>query len=41
MRLEPGQTAIEFSVEDINGRAIKLSEFKGEKLLLSFFRYAS
>ena len=41
MRLEPGQPAEDFQVEDIFGRPVRLIDFKGRKLLLSFFRYAS
>lgn len=41
MRLFPGQTAKDFSVQDMYGNPLKLSELKGQKILLSFFRNAS
>ena len=41
MRIQPGQAAPEFEVEDIFGNPISLSHFKEKKLLLSFYRYAS
>jgi peroxiredoxin Q/BCP len=40
-RLQPGQPAEDFQVEDIFGRPVRLIDFKGRKLLLAFFRYAS
>jgi len=39
MKLSKGDTAIDFSVEDISGRLISLRDFRGKKLMLSFYRY--
>lgn len=39
MELKAGDKIIDFSIEDINGNIIKLSDYK--KVLLSFYRYAS
>lgn len=41
MRIQPGQPAQEFEVRDIFGNPISLTDFRGKKLLLSFYRYAS
>src|SRR5215208_6749148 len=41
MRLKPGDKAIPFSAETIEGRTISLEQFAGKPLLLMFFRYAS
>jgi len=41
MRIQPGQPAKDFEVQDIFGNQFSLSHFKGKKLLLSFYRYAS
>jgi len=41
MRLKEGQKALNFKVEDIFGNEVFLSDYKGKKLLLSFYRYAS
>ncbi|MEZ5510617.1 MAG: peroxiredoxin-like family protein [Gammaproteobacteria bacterium] len=41
MRLSPGTPAPSFSVTDFNGSPVSLSDFRGRKLLLSFYRYAS
>ena len=41
MRIQTGQPAINFDVEDIFGNQISLNDFKDKKLLLAFFRYAS
>jgi peroxiredoxin len=41
MRLKEGQKAVDFEVKDILGNEISLSDYKGKKLLLSFYRYAS
>lgn len=38
MKLKEGSKAIDFSVEDINGRLISLRDFRGKKLMLSFYR---
>jgi len=36
-RLEPGDTAPSFALSDQNGAKVKLSEFKGQKLLVYFY----
>ena len=41
MRIQSGQTAPDFEVRDIFGNPFLLMDFKGKKLLLSFYRYAS
>jgi peroxiredoxin Q/BCP len=39
-RLVAGQIAPAFDLKDIFGRRIKLDDYKDEKLLICFFRYA-
>ena len=41
MRIQPGQAAPVFDVRDIFGNPFSLADFKGKRLLLSFYRYAS
>ncbi len=42
MRLSAGQPAPEFEVADMNtGNPIRLADFRGHKLLISFHRYAA
>jgi peroxiredoxin len=41
MRLIEGQKAKDFSTSDIFGNEIILENFKGKKILLSYYRYAS
>src|SRR5262245_42974112 len=41
MRLQPGDKAVPFSAETIEGKAISLELFAGKPLLLMFYRYAS
>jgi len=41
MALEPGQTAPLFQVKDMAGKDLALADYKGKRILLSFFRYAS
>jgi peroxiredoxin len=41
MRLQPGDKAVPFSVETIEGKPISLEVFVGKPLLLMFYRYAS
>lgn len=41
MRLTNGTTAKDFSIKDINGNTINLKDYKGKKVLLWFYRYAS
>lgn len=40
MQLTPGQKAIDFEWTDITGKTINLSDYRGKKILLSFFRFA-
>ena len=39
-RLKAGMPAIDFEAQDINGKPISLSRYKGKKVMLSFYRYA-
>ena len=41
MRLQAGQAAPTFAVQDVHGRMICLDDYRGRYLLLSFYRYAS
>jgi peroxiredoxin len=41
MRLKPGDAAIPFSAETIEGQTLSIKEFAGRPLLLMFYRYAS
>lgn len=41
MRIQDGQLAKAFEAEDLFGKRITLNDYKGKKLLLSFYRYAS
>ena len=41
MRLEPGQPAVPFTAQSIDGTAVSLNQFAGTPVLLMFFRYAS
>lgn len=41
MRFQPGQTAPEFTATDFSGVAHALSDYRGKKVMLSFYRYAS
>ena len=41
MRLEPGQPAVPFTAEAIDGTAVSLSQFADTPVLLIFFRFAS
>jgi thioredoxin-dependent peroxiredoxin len=41
MRLKAGDKAPSFTTSDLDGRSIQLADFRGQKLLLAFFRYAS
>jgi peroxiredoxin len=40
MNLSSGLTAPDFTTQDIDGKAIRLADYEGKKLLLCFFRYA-
>lgn len=39
--LQAGDIAPEFTMPDLNGKPIRLSDFRGRKVLLVFFRYAT
>ena len=39
-KLNPGDQAPAFSLPDQNGQLVKLSDFKGQKLLLYFYSRA-
>ena len=41
MRLESGNTAPVFETRDLENRPVRLADFRGQNLLLAFFRYAS
>ncbi len=41
MRLKPGDTAPAFELPDLHGKLIRLSDFAGKRLLISFHRYAA
>ncbi len=41
MRLKQGDLAIDFTTVDIFGKAVKLSDYKGKKIFLTFFRNVS
>lgn len=38
MKLKEGNTALDFVAKDIYGKDVKLSDFKGKKIILSFYR---
>ena len=40
MKLKAGDQIIPFQVEDIYGNPISTDDYKGEKLMIAFFRYA-
>lgn len=41
MKLKEGNIAIDFTAIDINGKEIKLSNYRGKKIILSFLRNVS
>ena len=41
MRIKPGQSAKNFSSEDLAGNTVALNDYKGQRLMLSFYRYAA
>lgn len=41
MKIQEGQFARDFTATDINGNAVKLSDFRGKKIILSFYRNVS
>lgn len=38
MKIRPSQAAPDFSIKDINGAAVNLSDYKGKKVMLTFYR---
>jgi peroxiredoxin Q/BCP len=40
MKLQPNQTAPDFSIQDVRGKTVKLSDYKGKKILLALNRFA-
>ena len=40
MRLKPGAIAPDFEVEDIHGQTHRLGDYRGQKLMIAFFRYS-
>ena len=34
----PGEQAIEFELKDLNGRLVRLSEYRGKPVVLAFLR---
>ncbi|SFD82520.1 peroxiredoxin family protein [Thermophagus xiamenensis] len=38
MKLQSGNNAIDFTAQDIHGKEIRLSNYRGQKIILSFFR---
>jgi peroxiredoxin len=41
MKLQEGNTVLDFTATDIYGKQVKLSDFKGKKIILSFYRNVS
>ncbi len=41
MRIQTGEPARDFETQDLEGNIIRLKDYQGKRLLLSFFRYAS
>jgi len=41
MALEPGRKAPEFSLSDEEGRTVRLSEFKGKRVVVFFYPRAN
>lgn len=38
MKIKPPQTAPIFTIEDVNGNSINLADYKGKKVMLTFYR---
>lgn len=38
MKINPGQAAPSFTIQDVNGSTVNLSDYKGKKILLTFYR---
>jgi len=36
--ISPGEPAIEFELKDVNGRLVRLSEYRGKPVVLAFLR---
>ena len=36
--LNPGEPAIEFELKDVDGRLIRLSDYRGQPVVLAFLR---
>lgn len=41
MRLNPGERAPDFAAKDIDGNEVRLEDYAGRRVWLSFFRYAA
>ncbi|OIO61144.1 MAG: hypothetical protein AUJ55_01025 [Proteobacteria bacterium CG1_02_64_396] len=41
MKLTPGTPAPDFSLLDLEGNPVQLADYRGKRVLLSFYRYAS
>ena len=41
MRIQPGQPAKNFTTEDMAGNTITLNDYAGQRVMLSFYRYAA
>lgn len=41
MKIAAGQAAPSWEAEDIHGNTIRLEDYRGKKMMLSFYRYAS
>jgi peroxiredoxin len=39
--MQPGQSAKNFTIEDIAGKTVSLTDYRDKHLMLSFYRYAS
>ncbi len=40
MKLTTGQTAVDFSMKDVNGNDVSLAQYKGQKIHLNFYRFS-
>lgn len=36
--IQPGEPALDFELEDVNGNFVRLSSFRGKPIILSFLR---
>ena len=39
MKISQGQAAPSFTIKDVNGSTVNLSDYKGKKILLTFYRF--